>query len=114
MKLKSLIIATLISSQGHTAQINSGEVDPILRSSDFTGTEKIARQGSAVLRLNLTQTGIDKLDVLKKVQAKQKVTFEVNGKFFALKVRDFHYKDQLEVGPFSPKEAEKIAEELGT
>lgn len=112
MNLRSLIIATLISTSSHSNSIMAHEVDPILRSSDFTHAEKINRHGSSVLRLNLTQTGIDKIEILKKIEARKKLTFEVNGKFFAFKVRDLVREDQIEVGPFSHKEAVKIAEAL--
>lgn len=112
MNLKSLIIATLISSQTQTSHLVTHEVDPILRSSDFTDAEKVARHGSSVLRLNLTQTGIDKIEILKRAQVRKKITFEVNGKFYAFKMRKSVIGDQIEVGPFSHKVAQKIAEEL--
>lgn len=112
MNLKSLIIATLLSTSGQSNGVSASEVDPILRSTDFTHAEKINRHGSSVLRLNLTQTGIDKLEILKKIEARKKITFEVNGKFFAFKVRESTLSDQIEVGPFSHKEAVKIAEAL--
>lgn len=111
MNLKSLILATLLSTTAQSEPLMAFELDPILRSSDFTHAEKISRHGSSVLRLNLTQTGINKLEILKQVEARKKVTFEVNGKFFAFKVRDA-LEDQIEVGPFSHKEATKIAEAL--
>lgn len=112
MNLKSLLIATILSSQTQTSSVFAHEVDPILRSSDFTHAEEVARHGSSVLRLNLTQTGIDKIEILKQAQLKKKITFEVNGKFFAFKMRESILGDQIEVGPFSHKVARKIAEEL--
>lgn len=112
MNLKSLILATLVSASGQSYGMMADDVDPILRSSDFTHAEKINRHGSSVLRLNLTQTGIDKIEILKKIEARKKLTFEVNGKFFAFKVRDLNRGDQIEVGPFGHKEAVKIAEAL--
>jgi hypothetical protein len=109
MNLKSLIIATVLSSQ---AQVMAKDIDPILRSSDFTHAEEIAKQGASIVRLNLTQTGIDKIEQLSKVHVKDKITFEVNGKFFAFKLREPFKGDSIEVGPYSHKAAQKMVDEL--
>jgi len=114
MNLKSLIIATLITYESHAAGVLPSDIDPILRSSDFTHAEEVTKQGTSILRLNLTQTGIDKIEILKKVQVKEKLTMEVKGKFYAFKLRESIVGDQIDIGPFSPKIAHKIAEELST
>lgn len=102
MNLKSLFIATIISSQTEAA----------LSPNDYTHVEKVQRQGKTAIRINLTQSGLDKIEAQGNFHLPNKLTFEVRGKFYSFKARSSVIGDEIEVGPFSQKEASKIAREL--
>lgn len=117
MNFKSLFIATVISSRTETAFTHDAAPvnDKVFRKSDYTHAERVNRHGATTIRLNLTQSGLDKIESLGAFTLPTKLTIEVQGKFYAFKTRSATLAgDEIEVGPFSPREALKLAKELST
>jgi hypothetical protein len=116
MNFKSLFIATVISSQTETAFTHETAPvnDKVFRKNDYTHAERVNRHGATTIRLNLTQSGLDKIESMGSFTLPTKLTIEVKGKFYAFKTRSSLAADEIEVGPFSHREAIKLAKELTT
>lgn len=119
MNFKSLFLATVLTSQTETVFAHEAPPGPdqnhdkIFRKSDYTHAERVNRHGATTIRLNLTQSGLDKLEAMGNFTLPTKLTIEVKGKFYAFKTRSSIIGgDEIEVGPFSHREAIKIAREL--
>lgn len=114
MNFKSLFLATVITSQTETVFAHEAPpgADKVFRKGDFTHAERVNRHGATTIKINLTQTGLDKLETMGKFTLPTKLTIEVKGKFYAFKTRSSVIGDEIEVGPFSHREAIKIAKEL--
>lgn len=113
MNFKSLFLATVLTSQTETVFAHEPENDTIFRKTDYTHAERVNRHGATTIKLNLTQSGLDKLEAMGSFTLPTKLTIEVQGKFYAFKTRSSLIAgDEIEVGPFSHREAIKIAKEL--
>jgi hypothetical protein len=118
MNFKNIFIATVLTSQtetvfSHEAPPGVSETsDKVFRKHDFTHAERVNRHGATTIRINLTQSGLDKLEEKGTFTLPTKLTIEVKGKFYAFKTRSTVMGDEIEVGPFSHREAIKIAKEL--
>lgn len=110
MNLKSIAIVGLLL--GNSIEAREFKQFPILSTNDFTHAEEITQKGESVLKVDLTESGTNKLKELNILGLGKKIRFKVGNNIYRFKLRQKIIGDKLVIGPFSKSEAQKIQREI--
>ncbi|HEX7675834.1 MAG TPA: hypothetical protein VF412_16775 [Bdellovibrio sp.] len=110
MNLRLLTIAFLLTVTSF--KVFANETKPSLTKSDFSHAEEVVRNEKAMVELNLSQTGKEKVKQLNQSYVGKKVSLKLNGKEEKLTLRVPIADGKMEVGPFTHAEAKKIVDEI--
>lgn len=109
MNLRLFSIAMLISAHPLLAL-----ADPSvsLDKGDFIAAEKITRDGETIVSVKLSKSGKSKFKKLNEKAVGQKIHAEIGGVTSDFKLREPIKSDQLEMGPYSVQDSQKVISEI--
>lgn len=110
MSLKSIVIAGMLL--GNSLQAKEQRSLPFLGKDDFTHAQEITKHGKSVLSIDLTPTGVEKIETINQKGLGEKIRFKIGENIYRFKLKEKIVGDQLVIGPFSHSEAMKIEREI--
>ncbi|MGZ3790352.1 MAG: hypothetical protein ACXVLQ_17600 [Bacteriovorax sp.] len=110
MNLKSIFIAGMLL--GNSLQAKEFKRLPYLEKEDFTHAKEMTKQGKSVLSIELTPTGVEKVNTINQKGLGEKIRFKIGESVYRFKLREKIVGDQLVIGPFSRSRALKIEREI--
>jgi hypothetical protein len=79
---------------------------------DFVGARRVSRNGEDLVSVKLSKSGKAKLKKLNEESVGEAVHMEVGGVTGDLKLREKILGDRMEMGPFSPGDAQKVVQAI--
>ena len=110
MNLKSIVIAGMI--MGNSLHARELKQIPILEKNDFSDAREITKMGKSVLSIDLTPSGILKLQTMNPKGLGDKIRLKIGKNIFRFKLKEQVAGEQVIIGPFSHSEAIKIKREI--
>jgi len=106
MNLRLFTIAILISAlpiAAHALGLNSG---------DFVAAERVNSNGDTVVKVKLSKSGKAKFKKLNQTSVNRTIHTEIAGVAHDFKLRVPIIGDDMEIGPYSATEADKVISEI--
>jgi hypothetical protein len=107
MNLRMFTIAMLVSAIPMCAMAESAGIT--LNKGDFISAKQISRNGGTLISTKLSKSGRAKFKKLNQHSVGQAVHAEIDGVSSDFTLRDTIHGNGLEMGPFSPDEAQKVS-----
>ncbi len=109
MNLRLFSIAILISA---LPSLSSANQRLTLDKGDFIAAERISRNGDTLVSFKLSKSGKAKFKKVSKSSVNEEVHTEIAGVTSDFKLREPIKGDELEMGPYSADEAQKVVREV--
>lgn len=110
MNKRLFSMALLVSALPIFALANSANIS--LNKGDFVAAERLSRDGKIVINMKLSKSGKSKLKKLNQNFVNKNIHFEVADVSSDFKLKVPITGSELEVGPYSADEAEKVVTEI--
>jgi hypothetical protein len=109
MNLRQFSIALLISALPVFASATSSIS---FNKGDFVSADSISRNGEMILSVKLSKSGKAKMRKLNQSSVKKQIHAEIAGISSDFNLREPIQGDSLEMGPYSPGDAQKVISEI--
>lgn len=109
MNLRLYSIALLISA---IPQLAMAGPDVTLSKEDFLAAERVTPEGDTVLKVKLSKSGKAKFNKLNQHSVNKEVHANIGGITSDFKLREPIKADELQMGPYSAKDADRVVNEI--